>query len=72
MKKEIMKLFFITGVNPNNKHEYHYVLAKDKQSAIETHAELHPEVAITKIKILRPNPKNLKEIEERIKANEAI
>ena len=72
MKKEIMKLFHITGVNPSNKHEYHYVLAVSREEAIKVYQESHPEVAITKIKILRPNPKNLKEIEERIKANEAL
>ena len=66
MRKEYMKLFHITGVNPSNKHEYHYVLAVCKEKAINIYQENYPGVAITKIKILRPNPKNLDKIIEAI------
>lgn len=66
MRKEIMKLFHITGVNPSNKHEYHFVLAVSKEEAIKVYQESYPGVAITKIKILRPNLKNLDKINEAI------
>lgn len=47
-----MRAFYITGISPDNRHEYHYIVAENKEEAVKTFGIEYPELAIVKIQAI--------------------
>lgn len=65
MDKE--KIYFITGVEPNNEYKYVYEIASNKREALEKCSYDYPDLAVIKIKVLHANPKNQQAIDKAMK-----